>query len=354
MNASLDRFDDVAPTSATPVHTTHKFKLLMQREFWEHKGGFFWAPLIAGGVSLVLSIMAIVVALVMAHRAAASGDLHVDGMTLNGLDLGKLTSQMSAQDAVQFSQGINVTLFLSSIWPFIVLGFVVFFYSLGALFDERKDRSVLFWKSLPVSDAQTVLSKVTMATLGAPLIALAASVVTMLGFMVLISIVVAIYGGNPWTLIWSPGNPLRIIASNLAWIPAYALWSLPTVGWLMLCSAWARTKPFLWAIAVPAVAGIFVSWFKLMDMFALGAGWFWQHIVGRLLLGTVPGMDLIYRSSGTDANSAAHDVEAMFRDISPVHQLASLSEPGLWIGAVVGAVMIFAAIQLRRRRELAD
>src|SRR3546814_377893 len=142
----------VVPRAATPVHPTHKFKLLLQREYWEHKGGFLWAPLIAGGISLLLTGMMIVFGLVAARRA--SGDIQIDGLTVNGLDIGELTSRMSASDMAEFAQGIDLTLFLSSSWPFIVLAFVVFFYCLGALYDERKDRSVLFWKSLPVSDAQ--------------------------------------------------------------------------------------------------------------------------------------------------------------------------------------------------------
>ncbi|MGH8030813.1 MAG: hypothetical protein ACREO8_00230 [Luteimonas sp.] len=354
MNASRDRIDTPAPRAATPVHPTHRFKLLLQREFWEHKGGFFWAPLIAGGISLLLTLMMIIGGLVAVHRAIASGDLQMETFNINGMDLGQLIGQMSADEAVEFGQGINLTLFLSSLWPFIVLGFVVFFYCLGALYDERKDRSVLFWKSLPVSDTQTVLSKVVTATIVGPLLAVAASVVTMFGFMIMISIVAAIYGGNPWTLIWSPGNPLRVIAFNLAWIPVYALWSLPTVGWLMLCSSWARTKPFLWALMVPIFAGIFVSWFRLMNLFDLGAGWFWQHVVGRVLLGTVPSMDLLYRSINDGEIKGFDNLDAFLRDVSPLNQLTSLASPALWIGAVIGAAMIVAAIELRRRRELAD
>src|SRR3546814_15707990 len=94
-------------------------------------------------------------------RGAAGGAGNgstIDGVSVNGLDIGELTSRMSASDMAEFAQGIDLTLFLSSSWPFIELAFVVFFYCLGALYDERKDRSVLFWKSLPVSDAPTVLS----------------------------------------------------------------------------------------------------------------------------------------------------------------------------------------------------
>src|SRR3546814_11797606 len=95
---------------------------------------------------------------------------------------------------VEFAQGIDLTLLLSSSWPFIVLALVVFFYCLGALYDERKDRSVLFWKSLPVSDAQTGLSKVGSAVVVAPVLAVIASLVTLIGFMVMPSIVVLFHG----------------------------------------------------------------------------------------------------------------------------------------------------------------
>src|SRR3546814_7709304 len=81
----------------------------------------------------------------VAARLAGNG-MTIDGVSVNGLDIGELTSKMSAQDMVEFAQGIDLTLLLSSSWPFIVLAFVVFFYCLGALYDERKDRSVLFWK----------------------------------------------------------------------------------------------------------------------------------------------------------------------------------------------------------------
>src|SRR3546814_15320096 len=67
----------VVPRAATPVHPTHKFKLLLQREYWEHKGGFLWAPLIAGGIPLLLTGMMIVFGLVAARRAG-------NGMTIDG------------------------------------------------------------------------------------------------------------------------------------------------------------------------------------------------------------------------------------------------------------------------------
>src|SRR3546814_18250586 len=105
---------------------------------------------------------------------------------------------------------------MASAWPLIALAFVVFFYCLGALYDDRKDRSVLFWKSLPLSDSQTVLSKAASALLVAPLIATLAALATMLGFLVVASVMVMIHGGNPVALLWGPGSPMLLVGEVLA------------------------------------------------------------------------------------------------------------------------------------------
>ena len=342
------------PARVAP-HATHKFKLLLKREFWEHKGGFFWAPIWAGGISLVLTLMALVVAEVAGRRAVASGKMQIDGdVNINGLDLSALTSKMDAGDLQKLAGGIDISTVMSSAWPMVVLAFVVFFYCLGSLYDERKDRSVLFWKSLPVSDRDTVLSKAASALLVAPLIAVGVAIACMFGFLLLLSTFVLLHNGNPMTLVWGPGNPLQLAGSMLATIPVYALWALPTVGWLLLCSAWSKSKPFLWAIMLPVFSGIFISWFDIMNLFDLESGWFWKNIVARGLLSAVPGtwFDVAHINNAHITSSEAA------RQIESVHQLLSLKTtysvlltPQLWIGAVVGAAMIYGAIRLRRWRD---
>ena len=342
------------PARVAP-HATHKFKLLLKREFWEHKGGFFWAPIWAGGISLVLTLMALVVAEVAGRRAVASGKMQIDGdVKINGLDLSALTSKMDAGDLQKLAGGIDISAVMSSAWPMVVLAFVVFFYCLGSLYDERKDRSVLFWKSLPVSDRDTVLSKAASALLVAPLIAVGVAIACMFGFLLLLSTFVLLHNGNPMTLVWGPGNPLQLAGSMLATIPVYALWALPTVGWLLLCSAWSKSKPFLWAIMLPVFSGIFISWFDIMNLFNLESGWFWKNIVARGLLSAVPGtwFDVAHINNAHITSSEAA------RQIESVHQLLSLKTtysvlltPQLWIGAVVGAAMIYGAIRLRRWRD---
>jgi len=331
-----------------PVSPAGTLRWLLKREYWENRGGFFYAPLIAGIVSLLMSAVGIGLGLFALHRAARDGGLHVDGenVNINGLDLGLLTQKISAKDMADLGNGLDLTLLLSSAWPFLVLAFVVFFYCLGALYDDRRDRSILFWKSLPLSDTQTVLSKVISALIVAPLVATLAAVATMFGFLLIISIVAVTHGGSATTLIWGPASPVSLSAGLLAAIPVYALWALPTAGWLLLCSAWAKSKPFLWAVMLPLFAGIIVSTTKLMHVFDMTTGWFWQHIVARLLLGTVPGVDLVYRLS---ANDKAKNVESLAALMSPAEQLKTLAMPDLWIGAAFGVAFIALAIVLRKR-----
>ncbi|WP_457319872.1 ABC-2 transporter permease [Stenotrophomonas sp. P5_B8] len=332
-----------------PISKASTFKWMLKREYWENRGGFLYAPLIAGAISLVMSLVGILFGLLAMNRAAKGGGIVIDNenVNINGLDLGLLTQKLDAEDLHNLANGLDLTLILSSLWPFIVLAFVVFFYCLGALYDDRRDRSILFWKSLPLSDTQTVLSKALSALLVAPLIAVIASILTMFGFLLIISVVVLTHGGDPMTLIWGPASPLSIVAGHLSWIPVYLLWALPSVGWLLLCSAWAKTKPFLWAVMLPLFAGIIVSTTHLMSAFDSTSGWFWKNIVGRLLLGTLPGSDVFYRAD--QLRAVIGDRDNLVAALAPSNQLAALSLPDIWIGAAVGVVFIILAIRLRRR-----
>ena len=323
------------------------FKWLLKREYWEHRGGFLWAPLITGGVFLIISALAVIAGESM-RRSVEQGELQ-----MNGVKLDQLTENLSPKEMAELGGGLDLGTLMAGSWPLIVLAFVVFFYCLGALYDERKDRSILFWKSLPLSDGQTVLSKVASALVVAPLFAMGAAIITSIGFLVLLSGYVLFHGGNPVSLIWGPASPIKISLHMLATLPVYAAWALPTVGWLMLVSAWARTKPFLWALLVPVFAGILVTWFDVMEMFGSSASWFWQHVVGRLLLGTVPGMDLVYRGASDPrlVNFNPDGPEDIVFLFSAQQSWGAFATLDLWIGAAVGVAMIFAAMHYRRSRD---
>lgn len=233
---------------------------------------------------------------------------------------------------------------------FLMLGFVVFFYCLGALHDERRDRSVLFWKSLPVSDASSVLSKALVALVVAPLIAIAIGTAMSLLMLLMLCSALAFKGLNLFpALLATPElylTPLRIAAL----LPVYALWALPTVGWLLMVSIWARSKVFLWAVGGPLLTGAFALWASRAYELGWNSGWFMQAIVARVLLGTAPGSWLLFdqqqRAELLDQASQRIDLPGIF-----AHSWAMMGSADLWIGVGAGCAMIFIAIRLRRWQE---
>lgn len=346
MNATVEHVP--AAAAPAPARKTHKFALLLKREFWEHRGGFFWAPVIASAISIGLSVIALIVGEVLAARHAIP---MADGGNYSTSELiARVSQEMAAGNIEEAGVIVDVVSFMSASWPMLILAFVVFFYCLGALYDERKDRSVLFWKSLPVSDRDTVLSKLVSAVVIAPTLAVLITIATLFVFMSIASVVVLVHGGNPVAMIWGPGSPLATSAKLLASIPVYAIWALPSVGYLLLCSVWFRSKPFVWAILMPVLSGVLVTMFGVMRAFDTDTIWYWKHIVGRLLLSVVPGSNLVY--SGYDLENAfERSGNGLQTLLSPEVAYHAFTTPDLWIGAAAGAAMIFAAIRIRRWRD---
>lgn len=324
-----------------------KLYWLLKRELWEHRGGFLWTPIIAGGIFLLLNVMGIITAEVLGAR-------HGIQIGANG-GLQHVISQMDAGDMSKVGFALDIAMYSAMGFLIVVLGFVVFFYCLGALYDDRRDRSILFWKSLPVSDRDTVLSKVACATVLAPAIAIVTSIVTGLLILVMLAITASFHGANLWQMLWTLPHPFRITTVMLSNIPLYVLWALPTVGWLMLCSAWARSKPFLWALIIPVGTGMVVSWFNLMGLFNLSDKWFWSNVVGRALLSVIPGGWIPGQLSNDVASrfgQTASDNRQIFANMFDLaHNYAVLVTPEFLIGAVAGVAMLIGAIWLRRWRD---
>jgi ABC-2 type transport system permease protein len=146
----------------------------------------------------------------------------------------------------------------------IVLGFPIAFimifavlsYSLGTFYEERKDKSIIFWRSLPISDLETVLSKVFVVVFVAPLIILPALIFLHMVALLSASIFFAVSDIVPFTWIWNAYSIVdwfRIIFS--LWMQL--LWSLPILAWLMLAGAYSR-KPIV-AAMLPLVGIIAIE-----------------------------------------------------------------------------------------------
>jgi ABC-2 type transport system permease protein len=208
--------------------------------------------------------------------------------------------------------------------------FVAVFYCLEALHGERRDRSILFWKSLPVSDTTTVLAKASIPILILPLITFATVLVTQ-GIMLLLSTAVMLARGQNVADLWSH-LPLWQMTLMLFFhmLAIHGLWYAPFYGWWLLVSAWARRAPFLWAVLPPAVVAV-------IEKIAFNTSHF------AALIG--------YRFGGSP-EKVPFTVGPMSMGVLTTSDVVQVfTDPGLWTGLALTAVFLAAAVRLRRYRE---
>jgi ABC-2 type transport system permease protein len=315
--------------------------LLLKREYWEHRGGFLWAPIWITGSILVISVLGMISAEVFRSHA----QVHI------GISLDDLRGSISADDMAKAGNGLDVAQLMFTGLTSIGLFFVTFFYLLGALYDDRRDRSVLFWKSLPVSDTATVVSKALTAMLVIPLFSIAVATVAYLVFLVLVCAWVGAHGLNPLNAVLA-SHPIGMFLRILATLPISALWALPTVGWLLFWSAYARSKPFLWAVLLPIVA-IFANWWvgKIGGLNLTG-DLNLASILGRLLLSIMPGSWVSADGVTIGATRMTLDMqdEHIVRAFDPALVYGLLGNLNLWIGVAAGVALLAGSIWLRGRR----
>lgn len=322
--------------------TATTFGWLVKREYWESRKGFLWAPFWATAVLLILTVLGMIASEVFNAR------MHGDTQVQLGISLNQMLRGVSSHDMPELVRGLDMTMMSIAVIAGIVFTFVVFFYLLGALYDDRRDRSILFWKSLPLSDTATVLSKVVAAVIVAPLIATTIVLVAYIALQVLISLWLLIHGVNPIPLLWMHVEPFGVWLQLLVAIPVNAIWALPTVGWLLFCSAAARGKPFLWAILTPVVVGVLNTWVSLLGLPHIAQGFYWREIFCGALLSIVP-FGWIGAQVGGDGFPIHHG--HMFQGLSYESMARALAMPQMWIGAAVGIALIAAAIWFRRWRD---
>ena len=203
---------------------------------------------------------------------------------------------------------------------------VTLFYCVEALHGERSDRSILFWKSLPISDLATVLSKVGVILI-IPLICFAVVYATQIVLLLLSSLALLAHGqgiGPLWTNLSLVQMPLMVLYHM---VTMHVLWYAPIYAWLLLVSAWARRAPFLWAVLPPVGIGVFES-------IAFHTSYFRNMLLGRL--GGDPG--------GSDMSVHVTNMDPLMH-ITPLHFLLS---PGLWIGFLIAGLLLAAAVRVRR------
>ena len=298
--------------------------MLMRREAWEHRS--LWiAPLTLAGVILIVALF---------------GGVHVSdndpfwfGHSDEGLTAEQrrhAIEQMSPPEPIRKAIIAGVFSMLTVV-QMLVLGIVVFFYLLDCLLAERRDRSILFWKSLPVSDASVVASKALTALVAAPLFVLVVSALTQVLFAGIAAIRLGDLPFVPWdTLTW-----LKVQVMLLGFVSMVVLWYLPVAGYLMVVSVWSRKNAFLWAV-LPWVA------LMIVEGTIMRSG----HHVAEFLADRFGGFATIMAFRGRDDLEPENLVGGVYEHIGRV-----FADWEIWVGALAGIALIAAATRIRRYRD---
>jgi ABC-2 type transport system permease protein len=214
-------------------------KASIKKELWEFNGMLTWVPVTLAGVFIFIPLL---------------------GVILNGVDMKELMIGLENLAQFQSSDRISEVFFVSAIAlfsPFIAIGFIVqVYYFVTCLFDERRDQSVMFWRSLPVSDKMTIASKVLTGAIVIPVIFFMAATLLMLFILVLAVIACSVLSIGFDISLWGMLAGADIISGvGYIWLTLVpiAIWLLPLYSWLMLASIYANKAPFLWAV-LPIVA----------------------------------------------------------------------------------------------------
>jgi ABC-2 type transport system permease protein len=284
---------------------TRPFYWSVRRELWENRA-IYIAPLVAAGVVLFGFLMSTI------HLAA------------------KMRAALALNPAKQRA---------ALIWPYDSAGFaialtafiVAVFYCLDALHGERRDRSILFWKSLPVSDLTTVLSKAIIPLVVLPVVTFP---ILMATWMVMLPLHIGVLqgGGLSAAPLLAQLKFFQMSLACLYCLIVLALWYAPVYAWLLVISAWARRAPILWAV-LPMMA------ISILEKIAFNTSYF-SHMLRRRLLGWF-----------TQAFTLPAQKGVAIDPLQAIDPGKFLSTPGLWIGLVFAAIFLAAAVRLRRYRE---
>ena len=296
---------DRPAAAPAPMNATRPLYWSVRRELWENRSIYIAPPIAAGVVLLGFAISLFN----LPHRARA------------------MELMSPEKQAAAFAEPYSFAAAAIVVTAFIV----AVFYCLGALHGERRDRSVLFWKSLPVSDLTTVISKASIPMLVLPAVSFVTAVALQLIMLLLNTVGRAANGLSAETL-WAHVPLIQMDLVLLYGLVVLALWHAPIFGWLLLVSGWAKRTPILWALLPPLAL-------CLVEKIAFNTGY-----LGHLLL---------YRLGG--AYAEAFDVHPHIKgqgysipDLDPVKFLSS---PGLWLGLIVAAALFAATVWQRRYRE---
>lgn len=250
----------------------NKAQYLIRRELWENKGGVIWTPIV---ISIGISLLVVLV--------LALGKLQINGneqelsMALEWMeqqrqlnqptdepvqriDFGSGQIELSSESDLGVGQwegdpsSVVPRLQHGSVLAFeVVAFFVTFVYLLGALFNDRKDRSILFWKSLPISETSNVLSKLLFAIIVIPIVAIVCSIPLQIVLGLSAASIYSVSDAFSFFGVLGEMQLIQVLFIHLVLILIIGIKSLPLFSWLLLSSAASKRTPMLMAILVPVL-----------------------------------------------------------------------------------------------------
>ena len=298
---------------------------LIRRELWEHRA-IYVMPLVIG---LLVSLMSI------------TGEVAVSGFD-HAVDIGILGATNLGDN--ERSAAITVLMISLSSTFIFAMWILTIFYSLDALYAERKDRSILFWRSIPSTDFETVLSKLLTAMVVIPLVTFVVIAITHVVVLLITSVWLGARGANAWHLLWTAVPFLDNWTATLVFLLALPLWLSPFIGWFLFISAFTKRSPMLMAalpIAIlPMLEGIIFETTVFVEAFFVRS-------VKMPLFHGLDNLDLLFQE-GEDFSMVG---DASLSLLSLLDLGRFFGSPGLWLGIVVCGLFTTAAIYVRRYRD---
>jgi len=298
---------------------------LLKREILEHRA-IYVMPIVLG--------LIVCLSYVTGQVTVSAFDQAVDLALLGATNLGD----------TERSAAISVALTATSWFMIIPMVFFAVFYTLDSLYAERKDKSILFWRSLPITDTETVASKLIFATLIVPLVTFIGVVVTHLCALTISSVWVAMRGADAGHLIWRAAPLLDNWGATLIFLLASSLWLSPFVGWFLFVSAFTKRSPLLVAFLPLVVLPLLEKIFFRSSLFAEAV---FERSARLPLFGELD-PEKFFDKNSDEMHAVA---ESGIRLLSLIDLGGFLATPGLWLGLAVCGLFTAAAVYVRRYRD---
>jgi len=297
---------------------------LIRREIWEHRSLYVVPAVLA----LIVTLMSIT-----GQVAVSSFGQGVDVAILGASNLGEAERAVAISMLLVTVSGVFIT----------TMGIVITFYALDALYAERKDKSILFWRSLPVTDAETIVSKLLTAALVVPAITFVSILVTHVIVLLSATIWIDSRGASAWQLVWGAAPFLDNWSATFIATLLLSLWAAPVIGWFLFVSAFAKRSPFLFAF-LPLII------MPMLERILFGSSIFAETLLQRL-----PFNAPLFRETVDFSVNSEEELAVLVESGAGLMSLLDvgrfLGSPAVWIGLAVCGVFCTAAIYVRRYRD---